>query len=80
MENRFIELNNDNLSGILTLGGTMLGASRDKPHRMPIAGRKADMTDIMVENFEKHRLMRWSASAVEARRPAPTSWCAKGCG
>ncbi len=56
MENRFIELNNDNLSGILTLGGTMLGASRDKPHRMPIAGRKADMTDIMVENFEKHRL------------------------
>lgn len=56
MENRFIELNNDNLSGILTLGGTMLGASRDKPHRMSIAGRKADMTDIMVENFEKHRL------------------------
>lgn len=56
MENRFIELNNDNLSGILTLGGTMLGASRDKPHRMPVAGRKADMTDIMVENFEKHRL------------------------
>lgn len=56
MENRFVELNNDNLSGILTLGGTMLGASRDKPHRMPVAGRKADMTDIMVENFEKHRL------------------------
>jgi len=56
MENRFIELNNDNLSGILTLGGTMLGASRDKPHRMPVAGRKADVTDIMVENFEKHRL------------------------
>ena len=38
MENRTIELNENALSGILTLGGTILGTSRDKPHRMRAAG------------------------------------------
>ena len=28
------------LAGILTVGGTILGTSRDKPHRMVIDGRK----------------------------------------
>jgi len=27
------------LAGILTVGGTVLGTSRDKPHRMEINGR-----------------------------------------
>jgi 6-phosphofructokinase 1 len=56
MENRFIRMEKSNLSGILTVGGTVLGTSRDKPHRMPIGGKKMDMTDVMVENYHKHHL------------------------
>ncbi|MBD3177082.1 MAG: 6-phosphofructokinase, partial [Armatimonadia bacterium] len=29
-------LRSDDLSGILTAGGTILGTSRDKPHKMPV--------------------------------------------
>ncbi len=50
MQNRYIRLDEDNLSGILTVGGTVLGTSRDKPHRMDIAGERMDMTGVMVDN------------------------------
>ena len=33
-ENRVVRLGSDSLSGILTLGGTILGTSRDKPHKL----------------------------------------------
>jgi 6-phosphofructokinase 1 len=56
VENRIIRLDNDALSGILTLGGTLLGTSRDKPHRMPIGGKTLDMTDVIKENYQKHHL------------------------
>ena len=56
MENRTMELDNDTLSGILTLGGTILGTSRDKPHRMPVGGKLLDMTDVMADNYHKHNL------------------------
>ncbi|MBN1447967.1 MAG: 6-phosphofructokinase [Bacteroidetes bacterium] len=56
VENRMIRLNRDTLSGILTMGGTMLGTSRDKPHRMPVGGKILDMTDVIVENYHKHHL------------------------
>ncbi len=56
MENRTIRLNRQALSGILTLGGTILGTSRDKPHKMPIGGQKMDMTDVIAENYVKHHL------------------------
>jgi len=56
MENRSMELNGDILSGILTLGGTILGTSRDKPHRMLVGGRVLDMTDAIVENYHKHHM------------------------
>ena len=36
MENRFIRFENEHLSGILTQGGTILGTSRDKPHKMTL--------------------------------------------
>ena len=32
VENRTLRLESGNLSGILTVGGTILGTSRDKPH------------------------------------------------
>jgi ATP-dependent phosphofructokinase / diphosphate-dependent phosphofructokinase len=56
MENRTMELDSDMLSGILTQGGTILGTSRDKPHRMPVGGKVVDVTDIIVDNYHKHHL------------------------
>ncbi len=56
VENRTVRLERESLSGILTLGGTILGTSRDKPHRMPVAGKMMDMTDVIVENYKKHHL------------------------
>lgn len=56
MENRSIRLDNSMLSGILTLGGTILGTSRDKPHKMPMGGKIVDMTDVIVENYYKNHL------------------------
>ena len=56
MQNRVVWMGADDLSGILTLGGTILGTSRDKPHRMPIGGKSRDMTDVIVENYQRHHL------------------------
>lgn len=56
MENRTIALNPSSLSGILTVGGTILGTSRDKPDRMPVGGKLMDMTEVIVANYEKHHL------------------------
>ncbi len=39
MQNRSIRLDEKSLSGILTVGGTILGTSRDKPHKMPVGGK-----------------------------------------
>ena len=52
-ENRSLQLDKKTLSGILTVGGTILGTSRDKLHRMEINGRKRDMTDNIVRNYKK---------------------------
>ena len=51
-----VELDSKQLSGILTLGGTILGTSRDKPHRMLMGGRIMDMTPAIVETYERHKL------------------------
>lgn len=56
MENRIIDLNSAALSGILTMGGTILGTSRDKPHKMPVGGKTLDMTEAMLANYQKHHL------------------------
>jgi 6-phosphofructokinase 1 len=53
VENRRIKLDKSTLAGILTVGGTILGTSRDKPHRMVIDGRTRDMTATIVENYGK---------------------------
>ncbi len=50
MENRFVRLDSDALSGILTTGGTVLGTGRDKPHKMDVGGTVMDMTGLMLEN------------------------------
>ncbi|MDH3302648.1 MAG: 6-phosphofructokinase, partial [Acidimicrobiia bacterium] len=56
MQNRSIRLDRQALSGILTLGGTILGTSREKPHKMEVGGQKMDMTDAILENIEAHHL------------------------
>lgn len=56
MENRTIDLDERTLSGILTVGGTILGTSRDKPYSMPVAGKPQDMTDLIVDNYHRHNL------------------------
>ncbi len=52
MQNRFVRLDGETLSGILTKGGTILGAGREKPHKMDVGGQVMDMTNVMLENFE----------------------------
>jgi 6-phosphofructokinase 1 len=56
VENRVLRLDSGMLSGILTRGGTILGTSRDKPHRMLFGGKKQDMTDVIVENYQANHL------------------------
>lgn len=56
MENRTITLDSALLSGILTVGGTILGTSRDKPHKMQVGNKILDMTDVMVETYNKNHL------------------------
>ncbi|MDO9226160.1 MAG: ATP-dependent 6-phosphofructokinase [Pseudomonadota bacterium] len=56
MENRTMVLEGGALSGILTLGGTILGTSRDKPHKMPVHGKMQDMTETIVANYHANGL------------------------
>ena len=56
VRDRTVKLDLASLSGILTDGGTILGTSRDKPHKMPVGGKVLDMTDAVVETYAKHRL------------------------
>jgi 6-phosphofructokinase len=56
MENRSMRLDGGELSDILTRGGTILGTSRDKPHRMPVGGKVLDMTDVIVGNYHDNHL------------------------
>lgn len=56
VENRYTELDGKALSGILTIGGTILSTSRDKVHRMVVDGEVRDMRPQVVENYEKERL------------------------
>ena len=52
-QNRWVRFDKGRLAGILTVGGTVLGTSRDKPHRMEIDGRLRDMTGVIAANYRK---------------------------
>ncbi len=56
VENRYLTLDGAALSGILTVGGTILGTSRDKVHKMVIDGEVRDMRPTVVEHYEKEGL------------------------
>jgi 6-phosphofructokinase 1 len=55
-ENRQVALDSSTLAGILTVGGTILGTSRDKPHRMLVDGETVDMTESIIATCQKARL------------------------
>jgi 6-phosphofructokinase len=52
-QNRWLRFDKGRLAGILTVGGTVLGTSRDKPHRMEIDGQVRDMTGVIAANYKK---------------------------
>ncbi|MCL2316791.1 MAG: 6-phosphofructokinase [Actinomycetia bacterium] len=56
IENRFMELTPSALSGILTVGGTILGTSRDKVHKFVVDGETRDMVPTIVQNYEEDGL------------------------
>jgi len=58
VENRTIQLEDEMVSGILTRGGTILGTSRDRPHKMPMGGRTLDMIDVAVGNARRLQIDR----------------------
>ena len=56
IEERFVPLDRATLANILTVGGTILGTSRVKPHRMEVRGRVRDQRDLIARNCRKHGL------------------------
>ncbi len=52
-QNRWVRFDKRTLAGILTVGGTVLGTSREKPHRMEIGGQVRDMTGVIAANYRK---------------------------
>ena len=56
MENRTMRLDWNVLASILTQGGTILGTSRDKPHKMPVGSEGMDMTQVRCDNYHRHNL------------------------
>jgi 6-phosphofructokinase len=56
MENRTMRLDRETLSSILTRGGTILGTSRDKPHKMPVGSEVMDMSEVICDNYKRHNL------------------------
>ncbi|MBN2439914.1 MAG: 6-phosphofructokinase, partial [Spirochaetales bacterium] len=54
VQNRVIHLGPNELSGLLTQGGTILGTSRNKPHKMPLPdGTFHNMTGAAIENYNR---------------------------
>lgn len=53
VEARYVDLNASALSGILTVGGTILGTSRDKVHKYLVDGQPVNMVPQVVANLER---------------------------
>ncbi len=56
VENRAFDLSDSALSGILTLGGTILGTSIQLPAAMPKGDQILDLTNQAVETYRKQKL------------------------
>ncbi len=54
VENHSRVLHQHDITGILSLGGTILGTSREKPHKMPLPGGEfVDLTPRAVETYNR---------------------------
>src|SRR5262245_30495290 len=54
VENHSRVLHPHDVSGILSLGGTILGTSREKPHKMPLPnGETVDLTARAIETYNR---------------------------
>jgi len=62
MENRIMMLDRQSLSGILTRGGTILGTSRDKPHKMP--NRRQNIGHDAMPSWKTTGGITWIVSSV----------------
>jgi len=57
VENRYVTLTDKDVSGLLTMGGTILRTSRSKPNKMPAPdGGTRDMTGAAVETYNRLKL------------------------
>ncbi len=57
MQNRFIRLGPEDLAGILDRGGTILGTSRARVHKMDVGnGTPMDMRPMMRRTVDQHQL------------------------
>jgi len=56
IEDRIMAFDKPGLAGLLTVGGTILGTSRDKPHRMLVNGEVRDMTGAIVRTYRRQKL------------------------
>jgi len=54
VENRVRPLESQDVSGVLTLGGTILGTARDKVHKMRMGDKVLDMSDVAVANAHRN--------------------------
>jgi len=54
VENRVRSLSYRDMSGMLALGGTILGTSRDKPRKMHMGHEVMDMTETAIANARSH--------------------------
>ena len=77
VEDRRLKLDKSALAGILTVGGTVLGTSRDKPHRMLIDGRARDMTDDHCQKLPQIRTRMCSSVLAAAARKKVRCDCIK---
>lgn len=55
-EDNWVQLDHGSLSGILTAGGTILGTSRDKVHKMMVDDQPTDMIPTIAEVVERNKL------------------------
>lgn len=55
-EDQWVHLDHTSLSGILTAGGTILGTSRDKVHKMVVDDQPTDMIPTIAEVVERNKL------------------------
>ncbi|HZW03515.1 MAG TPA: ATP-dependent 6-phosphofructokinase [Anaerolineaceae bacterium] len=56
VQDEVVEFQNEDFSGILTEGGTILGTSREHPQAIKVNGEISDQTGRVIEVYRQHKL------------------------